>query len=162
MLLYPLIQQGTFRWLMPAQPAQPAPVVAPAAVTPLTILIAALVTVACLALAAYALYKLPSQIGKAGARATHSAAQVIVPAVTHHKPISKKTWRRLSYQVTTALKLVAIILPLATCIIVPEFSALQKDVVVITTIFFAAWAVFDFALQFIITRLQQLDTTKVW
>lgn len=162
LLLQPLIVSGTFNWLItpPTAPQTPQPTYS---IDPtIGLIIGIVTTVLCLAVTVYALYFIPRSVGKTGAAVTQLAAKNIAPAITHHKPISKKRAKRLSYQIVTALKFILIALPLFVAFCIPQFAVFTKNIVLTVTLFCAALAVVNFCAQLLVVKVRRLNTDTIW
>lgn len=160
LLLYPYAKK--FNFILPSnEPASPPAPLFPVDST-LALIVGIIITALCFAVAAYALYSVPRSIAKTGSRATHIAASKFIPTITHHKHISKKETKRLTFTTICSIKLVATVLPLATCLVLPESAMLAKQIVSIVAVFFAFWVVVNFGVQLIITKITKLDTYQVW
>lgn len=161
-IAYPAIKNGSLNWIMPAKNPTPAPIINPAPANDVTMLVGIIITVICLGIAVYAIYTIPRSIGKVGAKITHNAAATVVPALTHHRKITKKSRLKLTLRTVTVIKLTMLILPLAVVLVVPSFTALSKDVVMLTTLFMASWALFNFTIQLTLTKFAKLNPDQVW
>lgn len=162
LLAYPMIKSGNLDWIMPAQSPTPSPVATPAPANGATMVIGIVITIICICITVYALYTMPKTVGKAGAHLTHKAADSIVPAITHHKQVTKKNRLKITFRAIIGVKLAAIVLPVMAVIIVPTFAVLSKDIVLLSTFFIASWALFHFAIQVAITKLAKLNPDEVW
>lgn len=162
LIFYPLAKHLNFMLpsKAPIQHAAPAPLFTANAT--LSLVIGGIVAVACLALVIYGLYSVPRDLAKASSRATHQVARAVLPAITHHKPLSKKQTRRLTYATMNWLKLAAILLPLLAYTVAPGFPVLSKPVVGVIACFFASWAVVWFGIQLTIAKVTHCDTSAVW
>lgn len=160
LLLFPLVGKIRFIWPEAAQPVQHAPMFTTS--TPVALAAGAVVTVLCLAVVAYALYTVPRSVAKTGSRATRVAAKAFIPAIVHHKPVSKKTARRLTFAVVCYIKAAGIILPLLTCFAIPGTGELSRRVIMVAALFLAFWAVVNFSIQLVITKLSHVNSDKIW
>lgn len=124
--------------------------------------IGAIVTVLCVVMVIYALYTVPRGIAKTSSRVTRQAVAVVIPTIVHHKPISKKESRRLTFTAMIIIKIAAITVPLVGCLVTPVVSGLSQQIVAITALFFAFWVVFHFGIQLAITKIAKLNTEQIW
>lgn len=162
LLAYPAIKDGSLDWIMPEKNPNPSLVMAPIQANNVTVLVSIIVTVACLGIVAYVLYNMPKTIGRVGAKLTHGAADSVVPALTHHRKITKKARLKLTFRTIIAVKCIAILLPVLVVVMAPSFAYLEKSIAIIVTVYLASWALFDFAVQFVITKLAKLNSSQVW
>lgn len=160
-LLYPLAKGWNFALPPTDTPATPPPPLLTINGT-VAFIIGIIVTAACLALVAYAFFSVPRTIAEGGAQVTRRAATAFIPVITHHKPVSKKRMKRLTFKLVTSLKALAIAIPLAVCAAVPTFAVLTQQIISIVALFFAAWAFVNFGVQLAITKVAAVDTEKVW
>lgn len=158
--LYPAAKY--FEFLLPDKSPLPTPEPYFTANSTVALVVGGIITIICLGLVAYALYAVPRSIAQTGARATVVAARTVMPALTHHRPVSKKAKKRLTFLVVTYIKVAAIALPLMVYLFVPEFTMLSKQIVGIVAVFFAAWAAVNFGVQLSITKLAKLNSDLVW
>lgn len=160
LLLYPYIININFMLPDNTPEAPPTP---PAAIdSTLALVLGAVVTVLCLAVAVYALYSVPRSIAKTGARAARLTANTVIPTMTHHRHVSKKESKRLTFAVVCYLKAAAIAIPLFACFIMPDTLPLSKQIVNIIAVFFAAWTTINFGVQFAIAKFAALNTDQIW
>ncbi len=160
LLLYPYAKD--FNFMLPSNK----PVTPPAPLFTvdgtLALIIGIVITVLCFAVMIYAFYNIPRSIAKTGSLATHIAASAFVPTISHHKHISKKEAKRLTFSMTCYIKLAAIFIPLVACLAIPNSTILSRQIVTTIAAFFAFWAIIDFCVQIITTKLKKLDTDQIW
>lgn len=161
--LYPLLQAGRFDFLLPnTAPIPHTPVATPTEQSAAMIIIGIVVTVVCIAITIYALITMPRTIGKTGKAVTTGAVAAIIPRLTHHKKISTKSRRRLTFRLTVMLKSIALIVPLIIVAILPPSSILAKEIAVYACGILAAWGLFNFGVQIALALGCKLDTGKLW
>ncbi len=160
-IVYPMIERGDFKLLLPTAPATPPPI-EPLPINPLTISVMAIIVVVSIATAIYAIIKLPSMIGKTGARVTRVGAHAIIPTLTQHKPVSKRRRLMLTFRIIESMKFIGSLLPLLFVVCLPTTLTLSRDLVVIVAVVLTLWPIGYFGLQFLIVRLFKLDTSRVW
>lgn len=132
------------------------------AASPLVVAIALAATVVIMAIAAVVLFRLPKTIGKKGAHITKSAASTVIPAVTHHKKLSKKKRIQLSYQIILGIKLLLIITPLVALPFAQPIQQIDTEVIWAMALFCATCSSAYFLLQQLIARITRVDVEKLW
>lgn len=164
-IVYPFIVNGSLNWLTnPTAEPQPIPEqtmrlqIDPTA----GIIIGVIVTIICIALVVYALFMIPKTLGRGSAAVTRSAAHVLVPAMTHQKHTTKKSLQRLTSRVMTGIKLTAISLPVVASYMVAVPNTLSREIIIICTLFFGGWSLFNFIVQYIVAKSAQLDFDLIW
>lgn len=162
--LYPIFTSGTLDYLLPNNPpVQDTPIIPqPDIPQGIAIAVGIIVTIICCGIMVYALYIMPKAIGKTGAKLTQSTAKIIVPAITQNQKVSKKQKKLLTFQISAGLKIILAVLPVLVAYIIPDFTALHKDIVLATALIFSALALFNFGLQITIAKAYQLNTEAVW
>lgn len=132
------------------------------AFTPIMLVIAAVVTVVILAITAITLVRLPKTIGKRGATLTQNAARSALPVITHHRKISKKERKQLSYRVILLLKVAIVTLPLIAIIFASSIDHITPTVIWSVMLFCTAWSLAYFVIQQVIAKLARVDTDMLW
>lgn len=132
---------------------EPSPVV-----VGLVVLIAAAVMAACIVV----LLRLPRDIGNAGKKLTQASAQAVTPVFTHHKNLSKKKQRELTFRITRAVKLAFILLPLGG-LALTYFAALDLPyaLIMIVGVFCAGASLLWFGLQYSLAWIWKLPEDKL-
>ena len=161
LLCYPLIMSD-YVLLMPRETQAPVHIDNSISTSPIVIFIAACVTVAVLVLAVIAIIRLPKQIGQQGARITQQAATIVMPAVTHLKPLPKKKQRTLTFRIKTTIKLCGIVMPFVLLAWVSSSVPLEAAVIWTIGLFCASWSIFYIAIQLTIAAITKLPKDKLW
>ncbi len=132
------------------------------AFTPFAVLLVSVITIAILALAVVVVARLPKTIGLTGARITQRTATTLVPVLTHHKKLSPKEKKRLSFGVILTLKLVLTTAPLALLPFAQPFQGITVQIMWFLGLFAALFSAFYFGLQLLTTYLGKIDRSKLW
>lgn len=127
-------------------------------ITVITIIFVALILLTTIVV----IVRLPKTIGQSGARTTHSVAKVILPVVTHQKPLPKKQVVLLSYRLIVMIKYGLILLPLILLLFAPQLSGLTREAIIITGFFCAGFSFIYFTLQLVFVELLRIDKKNVW
>ena len=145
----PLIKTGAFDILMaPADTSTTIPTEA-VAISPFTTIAVGAITLILLAFTVVVLIRIPKAIVETGERIVHQAAEVVLPVVTHHKPLPAKKRRVLSMRVMRSIQISAVALPALISLILPANEELSRPIIITITLwlaalcllsFFAAWA----------------------
>lgn len=163
LLCYPLLTDRP-DFLLPntPPPAQsPGFDVAPA-FSPIITIIAVAATLLVLVMTVVVLARLPRAVGKKAATLTKTAASAAIPIVTHHKKISKKQRKKLSYRLGLAVKALMITLPLGLLCFV-NFSGTIPPLATWTVgLFCAALSLAYFAIQQTIAAVGNVDRELLW
>ena len=163
LLCYPLlIDRPDF--LMPTAPAPSRPdiIEVSPALSPIATIAAIAVTVFILVATVIVVIRLPKTIGKKASTLAKATASNIVPAITHHKKITKKQHKRISYKVILSLKLASIIMPLVLLIFVNFDGPIPPLATWTVALFCAACSFTYFAVQQAIGLLGKVDTDTLW
>lgn len=116
--------------------------------SPLLLITGGIVTLLMIVLTIYILIKFPSKVAQNGSTIAHKAADVIVPVVSHHKPISPKKRRTLTARVLFYVKLALVLAPVLACYLVPETNTINADLIRFIGSILAMIAVGLFALEY--------------
>ena len=163
LVAYPLFESGKLDYLLPDTTTTHSPTPTTLQIPQeVTLIIGIIVTIVCFGIMIYALYSLPRTIGKTGSTVTHNAARALVPVVTQKKKVSKKKARTLTSRITNTIKILLIVIPVLVVLLIPEFSALQKNVVLATTAILSVLALFNFGIQLIIAKASKLNPDQIW
>lgn len=106
--------------------------------------------------------RLPKKIGRQSAKVTHAAAHKLVPTITHHKPISKKQRRIISYRLTLTIKLILIIVPLLALSFASPISNLTLNIIWAVGLFCASCSIVYFIIQQILAYLRDIKRDALW
>lgn len=162
LLCYPLLASD-HSILFPQHPVHPVHTENQAlATSPIGIFAALIVTAFILVLTVLVLTKLPRAIGKRGSQITQQTANVVVPIMVRHKPLSKAKRRKLSYRIILTVKLLAIVLPLVGLIFAQPVKPLTSSVMWIVGLYCALWSVLYFAVQLAVAVICKVDRSRLW
>lgn len=116
--------------------------------------IAIIFTVAILALTVFILIRLPFKLVEASKKTVDTTVRTTIPIVTHHKQITQKEQRELSYKLKIIVKLILILLPLGMLISVFFISVpLESAIIFLIGGFFAITSLIWFIMQYFIGRI---------
>lgn len=163
LLCYPLLTDRP-EFLLPdtLPPAQSPILEGTPALTPLVTIVAVVATLLVLVMTVVVLARLPRAVGKKAAILTKTAASAAIPIVTHHKKISKKQRKKLSYRLGLAVKVLMITLPLSLLCFV-NFSGTIPPLATWTVgLFCAILSLVYFAIQQIIAAVGNIDRELLW
>lgn len=139
--------------------ATPAISVAP---SPATLIFALVTTIVILAITVFALLRVPVAIAKTGKTITTKAADSAVPLVSRGKPLPEKEKRRLTAQLTKLMKLLLVLLPIATlCLSMSIEFALSFELAILVASALAIAALFWFSLQYLLARALNLNFERL-
>lgn len=119
-------------------------------------------TVVMLGLAVYGFIMLPKTLGKGTAKITHRTADLLVPAVTRHAPLSPKKRRQVSFRLVLYLKLGAALLGPLLVILFARDAPLTKDLSLITASLLAIAALVSVSCQYTCARLLRVPHKQIW
>lgn len=146
----PLIKTGAFDAL--TTPANPTTVVPPEPIvaSPVLTLFIGIITLIILGATAIVLIRIPRTIVQTGERIVHQAAEIVVPVVTHHKPLPAKKKRILSRRIIGAVQISASLLPALISIFLPVYEELSGPVIVTTTVVLSIVSIVGFGLAWLL------------
>lgn len=151
-----------FSLFLPKQNVQSMPAPVANSPSPVTVALVLVLTVLIFALTFYILWKLPKKVGTEGARATKRAATVIIPVITHHKPISKKRRERLSYRVVLCIKLIIISAPLIGLVFAQPIKGLDSRAIWVVGLFCATFSFIYVGAQQLLAGALGVKTNDLW
>lgn len=158
---YPLLTTGSL-WMLPEPSVAPAQPVMFVPTGPLAVILAALITLSVVIMAVYMIFLIPRSVGKAGAKVTRTVAKATIPAVTHHKKISAKERKKLSYRIVLLLKLSSTVLPLLLTALLPSVAPIDHNAAVGAAIFLSVVTGVYFAIQYALASAFRLDKSAIW
>lgn len=133
-VLFPLAQgSGAFTFLLPTTPQPQPAVVHHEANSPFLLVLAAFVTALMIIISLIALWRLPRNLAKLGNAASHSVSDAVIPLITHHKKIPKKTKRKLNARIVLYARIAFILIPLAGTLACPPIKELSREIVVVVS-----------------------------
>jgi hypothetical protein len=130
--------------------------------SPFVTLLALFITILVVVLTVVNLLRLPKAVGRAGAKTTHVVATQIVKKVQRHHPVPAKKSIKLAFWVVWLLKFIAVFIPLTLVFITPSIDGLSTQLITAIGVICAAFSVFYFACQFLLSLVLKLDNKKVW
>lgn len=163
LLCYPLLVNRP-DFLIPTSPttSQPESIELSPALSPIATVIAVAVTIFILVATVIVLARLPRTIGQRAATLTKATANSVVPAITHHKKITKKQRMKLSHRVILGLKLVSIIVPLILLFFVDFTGPILPAATWTVALFCAACSFTYFTVQQGIALIGKINPEKLW
>lgn len=128
------------------------------------VIIAIALAVGVLVFAVIMISRTPAAVGKTGAKLTHSAAEVVLPVITHHKKITPKKRGMLTARIVFNIKLALVVIPLLLVFVSPSdaFPAMSGDVLIFVAALCAGWSLCLFCLQTAIARILRVDLARIW
>lgn len=131
---------------------------------PLAVIFLVLAVVFSVSMIVYTLVAVPRAVGKTGKKITMTTAKVIIPKISHHKPISKKREKTLVERITWSMKFAAAIVPIFALAIPPrtDLIDLSHQVVVGVGLFCASLTLLWFGGQFLLSKLFRLSPQDIW
>lgn len=132
------------------------------AFTPAVTIIAIAATLLVMIATIVVVARLPKKIGRQGAKVTHTAAHKLVPTITHHKPISKKQRRIISYRLTLTIKLALVVTPLLILGFATPISTLTLNIIWAVGLFCASCSIVYFVIQQTIAYLRNIKRDALW
>lgn len=131
--------------------------------SPLMLVIAIAITIFVIVVSAVILIRLPVAIAKTGKKTVSSAAEAIIPVITHHQKIPPKKKKILTFELVKLIKLTLCVLPIIFLLISTQLtnSQLPDDLLVFIcsalTIASLAW----FSLEYIFARVLKVPTERL-
>ncbi len=130
--------------------------------SPILAVVLAAISLAVLVFTVVTIIRLPKAVGKTGAKITHTASNLIVPAIVHHQPISKKRRLKLSFRIVLALKLLLLTLPVASLTLAPTLEVLPHNAMLVVGALGALITLADFILQYAIATIARIPRSAIW
>lgn len=113
------------------------------------IVVAAAVTVVVLIATIIILIRLPIALVRTSQKTVTTAAETIIPTITHHKPVSKKKRAVLTARIRTYIKLALAIIPLLPLLFVSSSSSgLDSDIALLIGAVLGIGSLIWFSLQY--------------
>lgn len=160
----PLASNNTFKTLfLPTENTQPIEASSVGIPGPIAFIFVILAVVFMIGLTVYAIYAVPKTVGQVAGNVSKKGAKVVLPAITHHKKISKKREIKLIERITWSIKLIVIILPLLLLLIpVSDQLSIDQNVVTSLGLLLAVPSLVWFSLQLTLSKLLKIDNQKIW
>ncbi len=162
LLCYPLLTDRPELFL----PSTPSPSVPPIDVTPeltpVVTIIAVAATILILVLTVIVIARLPRAVGKKAAALTKKTASTAIPIITHHKKISKKQRKKLSYRLSLAIKAFMITLPLGLLCFVDFGGTIPPLATWTVGLFCIGCSLVYFGIQQLIALMGNVDRDQLW
>ena len=127
------------------------------------LLFGAIMTAAVIGATIYALIKIPTGVGKVGAKMTRSASSKIVPLVVRSKPITKKKRRQLTARIVIDIKLALCVLPI--CVTALSFlveTDLYYDITMLVAAVLGVMTIIVLCIQTALIKLLHVPSEKAW
>jgi len=149
-------------FLTPNEASPQLPTVSPDAPSMLLIAVAVIVTVVIMTATVVVLLRLPVAIAKTGHKVTKKSADLLLPAVTKHKPATKKQKRHLTIRLIKTTKLALVLLPLVIVLFAyAQELSLEFSLVVFIGGLLAISSLMWFAVQYIIAHFLRVSVEKL-
>lgn len=160
-LAYPLLSSDWSAVLpKPSNPITPDPVISTP--SPLVVGIVIALTVVIFAATLYVIWKLPAAAGRSGGKATHRAADKLVPVLTGKVKLPQKKRLKLSYKIALLIKLSLILIPLMALCFASDITNLPIAVAWSAAAFCASLSIIYFGISMILVHLLKVRTEDVW
>lgn len=109
------------------------------------------------------LARLPRAVGKTGQKLTRTAAEHVVPVVTHHAKLPEKKRRALTARIVFDIKLAVVALPVIILLIVPiPETAIPSQAITFVVALAAGWSLLLFCLQVVFARALKVPLDRLW
>lgn len=120
------------------------------------------VTFVVLLLTVIVLARLPLGIAKTGNKVAKTAAETVLPVVTHHKKVSAKKRRMLTVRIIKAIKLLLVLLPVALLLAALFFDApLPVELVFMIGSLLAIGSLLWFSLEYLTARWLRVPADRL-
>lgn len=120
------------------QPTEPQPTNTAIGFSPVLAVTAGVITLIFLVITIYILVRLPKTIAKTGDTIVHRTADVLVPVITHHKPLPIKKRRIISAKVIVYIQILLVLLPLAISFFIPSIETVTSRIIITLSAWLAA------------------------
>lgn len=161
-----LLDSDVFHTFMPSGPPSEVVVYAPspqAFPNWLVFTLVAVIVLAVVVVTVRALARLPRAVGHAGQSFTRTAAEHVIPLVTHHATLPEKKRRALTARIVFDIKLVLLALPLIIVLVVPlPDTSISRQLLMVVVAVAAAWSLLLFCLQAACARLFKVSLDRLW
>lgn len=160
-----MLDSGVFRTFMPSGPSEtvvsaPSPPVLP---NWLVFIVVAAIVLAVVAATVMALARLPRAIGQAGQSFTRTAAEHVIPLVTHHATLPEKKRRALTARIVFNIKLAVLALPLIIALVVPlPDASISRQLLLVVVALAAGWSLLLFCVQAACARMFKVSLDRLW
>lgn len=120
------------------------------------------VTLIVLIITVVVLIRLPMGIAKTGNKVAKTAADTVLPVVTHHKKVSAKKRRMLTIRIIKIIKLLLVLLPMALLATAFIFDApLPKELIFMIGSILAIGSLLWFSLEYITARWLRVPVDRI-
>ena len=155
-VFHAFIPLGTSDTSVNVQPAQQLP-------NWLIFIIVAVITLAVVLVTIIALARLPRSVGKTGQKLTRTAAERVIPVVTHHAKLPEKKRRALTARIVFDIKLAMIALPIVLLLIIPlPETTIPSQAITLVVALAAGWSLLLFCLQVVFARAFKVPLDRLW
>ncbi|MGB4768571.1 MAG: hypothetical protein WBP22_04905 [Candidatus Saccharimonas sp.] len=161
-LAYPLLSSRPDFLFLPSSEPTFTHDTTPAPASPFLVIIAIAATIAILGVTVVAVARLPKNVGKKGATLTRNTTAAVLPAITHHKKLTKKKRVQLSYRIVLVIKLLLVTLPLVALLFGQPLEKITPEVVWAMAFFCAACSISYFLVQHLLARFMRISNEKLW
>lgn len=149
-VLPPLIKSGALDWIIKifAQHAQAeAPKIE---LNPFILALVGIITLFILVITAVVLIRLPKTIATTGQHTVDQVAELVMPAITHHKKLPAKKQRALSRRIRLIIQLSLAVLPLAVSFFVPPFDQISQLIIITIASWLAGISLLGFVIGWLV------------
>ena len=125
---------------------------------------AVVLTLAIMSIVTVSLRRAPKVVGQTGQRMTRGTAELVVPALTHHRHVPPQQKKRLTARTTWYLKIGLIVIPLVVAAWAPLASTLglTRELLMVTAGSIAAWALLLFGVQLMLGKIWHIPAERIW
>ena len=129
----------------------------------LTFFIIAGITLIVLVVTVVAITRLPRTVGQGSQKIIRSAAEHVLPVVTHHTKLSKKKRQLLTARIVFNIKLAVLTLPIIILLVVPvPETAVSRQALLLIVGLAAGWSLMLFSVQALLARRSHVSLDKLW
>lgn len=120
------------------QPTEPQQTSASARFSPILAIVAGIISLIFLVITVYILIRLPKTIARTGDAIVHRTTDVLIPVITHHKPLATKKRRSISAKLTISIQLLLVLLPLLVSLFIPSIETVTSQIIITLSAWLAA------------------------
>lgn len=145
-----LVESGALDVLTKTPEAKPTVVQTGAGDSPLLWAVVGIATLGILIMTVVVLIRLPRSIVHGGEKLVGHTAEVMLPVMTHHKPLPPKKRAALSRRVMFTIQICLSVLPFICCLFLPAYHELTRAVIVSIAALFAALSLVGFTTAWLV------------
>lgn len=146
----PLLKTGAFDSFVQTHAPQPVQPASHTELSPVTTVLVGIFTLIILIITVVIIIRIPRTIAQTGQKIVHQAADTVMPVVTHHKKLPAKKQRQLSGRLVILIQLIATVLPIGICFLLPPVGELTTQIIAIIGLLLGVISLTGFTLAGII------------